>query len=144
MLKLTAETMTAAIARAKTVRPKVRVISADQRTYAVTGSKGDIYTVKFAVANGHKLAECNCPARGMCFHIAAAAQVNVMVQSMRRQAAPAPAAPVSERQSLIRDIRQSWPATWPPLATELMRRFRVNTLDYLAEDMLRGVLAAIA
>jgi predicted nucleic acid-binding Zn finger protein len=30
------------------------------------------------------------------------------------------------------------------IADELLRRFRVNTLDYLAEDMLRGVLAVCA
>jgi len=41
MLKLETKTMTAAIAKAKTVGPKVRVISADARTYAVYGSRGD-------------------------------------------------------------------------------------------------------
>ncbi|MGE0128058.1 MAG: hypothetical protein AB7U82_08260 [Blastocatellales bacterium] len=88
--------MTKAIERAKAIRPRVRVISADARTYSVTGSKGDVYTVKFAVANGLKLAECDCKAgqRGqMCFHVAAAASINIAVQS-QRQAAPAPAAPL--------------------------------------------------
>jgi len=46
----------------KAVRPRVRVISASERTYSVTGSKGDVYTVRFAVAGGHKLGECDCKA----------------------------------------------------------------------------------
>lgn len=92
MIKLEASKMTKAIERAKEVKPRVRVINADARTYAVTGRKGDVYTVKFAVANGHKLAECDCKAgqsNMLCFHVAAAAQVNVMVQSMRRPTTPA-------------------------------------------------------
>src|SRR5262245_62340252 len=97
MIKLETNKMQKAIERAKAVRPRVTVISADERTYSVTGSKGDAYTVRFAVVNGLKLAECDCKAGQvgmMCFHVAAAAQVNVMCQSMRRQAASAPALPV--------------------------------------------------
>jgi uncharacterized Zn finger protein len=85
MIRLEISKMTKAIERAKTVRPRVRVINADERTYAVTGSRGDVYTVRFAVANGHKLASCDCPAKGICYHVAAAASVNIAVQSMRRQ-----------------------------------------------------------
>lgn len=87
MLKLEISKMTKAIERAKTLRPRVRVINADERTYAVTGSKGNVYTVRFAVTNGHKLASCDCPAKGICYHIAATASVNIAVQSMRRQVA---------------------------------------------------------
>jgi len=85
MLKLERDKMANAIRRAKDVHPKVRVINADARTYAVTGSKGNSYTVKFVVVNGDKLAECDCPARGLCFHIASAAVVNIAVQSQRQQ-----------------------------------------------------------
>src|SRR5262245_1799546 len=84
MLKLEPKTMRNAIQRAKTVHPKVRVLDADARTYAVSGSKGGAYTVRFQVVNGHKLAECDCMARTMCFHIAAAACVNIAVQSQRQ------------------------------------------------------------
>jgi hypothetical protein len=97
MIKLEINKMAKAIERAKTVRPRVKVINADARIFAVTGSKGDVYTVRFAVANGHKLAECDCKAGQtgmMCFHVAAAASVNIAVQSMRRQATAAPAVPV--------------------------------------------------
>jgi hypothetical protein len=92
MIKLEAKTMTKAIERAKAIHPKVRVISASDRVYAVTGSKGNTYTVRFVVVNGLKLGSCDCPAgqRGqMCYHVASASQVNVMVQSMR-QGASAP------------------------------------------------------
>jgi hypothetical protein len=94
MIELQASKMTKAIERARAIRPRVTVISAAERAYSVTGSKGDVYTVKFAVADGQKLAECTCKAgqRGqICYHLAAAAQVNVMIQSMRKQGASAPA-----------------------------------------------------
>lgn len=84
MIKLETKSMSKAIERAKAVHPKVRVISAADRVYAVTGRAGNNYTVRFAVAGGHKLGSCDCPARGMCYHIAAAASVNIAVQSMRQ------------------------------------------------------------
>lgn len=89
MIELEAKSMTSAIARAKTVRPKVRVINADNRTYVVYGSRGDAYIVRFAVENGHKLGECDCPAgrRGkLCYHIPCAASLNIAIQSMRKAA----------------------------------------------------------
>ncbi len=84
MLKLTTQSMARAIERAKAVHPKVKVISAADRTYSVSGSKGAEYTVRFVVANGHKLAECDCPAgrrEQMCYHVASAAALNVGVRS---------------------------------------------------------------
>jgi len=134
--------MTKAIERAKAARPRVRVINADERTYSVTGSKGDAYTVRFALANGHKLAECDCPARGMCYHIAAAASVNIAVHSMRK-AAEKPAAPT--RESLIRSIKANWSAKFPTvnLADELMARFKRNTLEALSIDFLQAIHAIL-
>ena len=108
MIKLEPAKMTKAIERAKTIRPRVRVISADKRVYSVTGSKGDAYTVRFAVVNGHKLGECDCAAgrRGrMCFHLPAAASLNIAVQSMRRQGASAPAAPLAPR--IVRRVERA-------------------------------------
>jgi len=153
MIKLESNKMQKAIERAKAVRPRVTVISADERTYSVSGSKGNAYTVKFVVVNGLKLAECNCAAgqqEMMCYHIACASQVNIMVQSMRRQAASAPALPVlppksaDERGGLIADITRIWPKTWPPLYTELLARFGKSNLEMLDIDMLRRVRLAIA
>jgi len=145
--------MQKAIERARTIRPRVRVISAAERTYSVRGSSGSAYTVKFVVVNGLKLAECDCKAGQagqLCYHVAGAAQVNVMCQSMRRQAAPAPALPVlapksaDERQTLIDSIQSAWPKTWPPLYTELLARFGKSNLEMLDDDMLRRVRLAIA
>lgn len=86
MIKLETSKMIKAIERAKAVRPRVTVISADARVYSVTGSKGDAYTVRFAVANGLKLAECDCKAGKsdqMCFHVAAAARVQAYPRRSR-------------------------------------------------------------
>lgn len=88
----------------------------------------------------------------MCYHVAASAQVNVMVQSMRRQGASVPAAPVlparsaDERAGLFADIKNTWSRRFPgeSLADNLMARFRVNTPAMLNVDFLRRVLAAIA
>lgn len=85
MLRLEADKMQGAIQRAKSEHLKVRIISVDERKYAVESGK-NTYTVRFVVVNGLKLAECDCPARVVCKHISAAAQANVMAQSMRQQA----------------------------------------------------------
>lgn len=88
MLKLTNESMAKAIESARSIRARVRVIDAANRTYGVTGSNGAEYTVQFMVKNGQKFGCCNCPASGfnrVCRHLAQAAQVNVMVQDMRRR-----------------------------------------------------------
>jgi len=147
MIKLEPNKMQKAIERAKAVRPRVTVINADDRIYSVTGSRGGAYTVKFVVANGLKLAECDCAAgrqEMMCFHVASAAQVNVMVQSMRK--ASAVLAPADERAELIADIKATWSRRFPgeSLADNLMARFKVNALSFLNTDFLRRVLAAIA
>ncbi len=83
MIRLDSAKMKNAIARAKTVRP--RVTRTGDRSYTVTSSdRTRHYTVNFAVTNGHKLAECDCKAgqAGMiCLHVAAAAAVNIAVHS---------------------------------------------------------------
>jgi hypothetical protein len=83
------DAMTRAIARAKQIRSKVKPVDVAARVYTVTGSKGDTYTVRFAVSGKAKFASCNCKAgqQGMlCRHVAAAFQANVICQSMRRAA----------------------------------------------------------
>ena len=85
MIRLEREKMQKAISRAKVIHPKVRMIG--ERTYAVTGSTGSNYTVRFAVVDGMKLAECNCKAGSegqVCFHLAAAASANIIIQALRR------------------------------------------------------------
>jgi hypothetical protein len=52
----------------------------------------------------------------------------------------------SSRANLIAEIENIWPRFAPgvPLATELMARFRVNSLSFLDDDMLRRVRLTIA
>ena len=88
------EAMMKAAERAKQHHPKVSIISAAQRVYTVKGSQGDAYVVRFEVINGRKLASCDCRAgeRGsLCYHVAAAAAVNIGIQAMRAKAAQQPA-----------------------------------------------------
>ncbi len=83
MLKLELDKMQKAIERAKKEHLKVRIIDAGNREYAV-----GVYTVRFAVANGIRLGECNCrgaQAGYYCKHLVSAAQANVMVQCVREQ-----------------------------------------------------------
>jgi uncharacterized Zn finger protein len=90
MHKLTTENMAKAIERAKAERLKVKVVSVSQRRYSVTNSSGVTYNVRFAVANGHRLGACDCAARTVCKHLAAAAAVNVALHSdYSRESAPA-------------------------------------------------------
>jgi len=85
--------------------------------------------------NGH--CECEASRRGHaeCYHLAAVRLVELLET-----------APAVSRASLIADIKSTWSRRFPglSLADELLRRFRVNTLDFLADDMLRGVLAVCA
>jgi hypothetical protein len=50
------------------------------------------------------------------------------------------------RAGVIAEIERAWPAFAPgvPLYTELLARFGVSNLKYLADDMLRAVRLAIA
>lgn len=98
MIKLTNETLKNAIARARTLRPLVKVLSVAHRLYAVESKThaGTVYHVRFDVQKGEKLAECRnsngqpCPANKhglVCYHVSAAAAVNIACQSMRRTVA---------------------------------------------------------
>lgn len=89
MIKLTKENTQNAIAKAKQLRPKVLFIQ--ERVFEVkSANNGNSYTVRFDVQNGEKFGQCECRAseRGIvCYHIAAAAQVNIIRQSVKRQTA---------------------------------------------------------
>lgn len=90
MIKLTTENTQNAIARAKQLRPKVIFIQ--DRVFEVkSANNGNSYTVRFEIQNGEKFGDCECPAgqngRYACYHIAAAAQVNIIRQSVKRQSA---------------------------------------------------------
>jgi len=97
----------------------------------VTSSNGSY------MANG----SCQCKAfrRGHkeCRHRAAARLIELY------ETADLAVSPADERADIIADIKARWPRDLN-LADELMARFRVNSLNFLADDMLAGVLAAIA
>jgi hypothetical protein len=102
------------------------------QNYALVTSPRGSYRVNGAC-------ECEAARRGHreCRH-RAAVRITELLE--------AETAPVVSRPALIADIRAAWSRNFPglSLADELLRRFKVNTLDYLAEDMLRGVLAVCA
>lgn len=75
MIQLTPETLKNAIAKAKTTKPKVRVL--EFRTYFVTNGDGVTYTVKFAKIGGKPFGECDCKATKICYHIAAAIDIHL-------------------------------------------------------------------
>jgi hypothetical protein len=87
VILLTKENTAKAIERCKQLKPKVNFIT--DRVFSVkSANNGNSYTVRFDVQNGKKLAQCECKAseRGLvCYHIAGAAQVNIIRQSMKRQ-----------------------------------------------------------
>jgi len=84
-----------------------------------------------------------CEARGgICKHRACLRLMQRYTE--RLHAAPALAKSADERADLIADINRAWPTTWPPLAVELMARFRKNRLEMLDTDILRRVRLAIS
>jgi hypothetical protein len=95
-------------------------------------------------ANGH----CNCEAarRGhtQCYHRAAARLMDLYETEVAALATFTADVAATPRQHLLIEIVNVWPKTWPPLAVELMARFRVNQLEMLDDDMLRRVRLAIA
>ncbi len=89
MIKLTTENTQRAIERCKQLKPKVRFIK--DRLYVIySANKSNVYPVRFDVKDGAKFGECECKAseRGLiCYHIVAAATVNIYRQGLKRQTA---------------------------------------------------------
>lgn len=79
MLHLNPDQFANAIKRARQVHPKVTWLGG--RRYSVTSSDRTCeYTVTFSVVNGQRFGACSCYAGQKhlpCFHIAAAAAVNI-------------------------------------------------------------------
>jgi hypothetical protein len=97
-------------------------------------------------ANGH----CNCEAarRGhtQCYHRAAARLMDIYENEVAMAATFTADVAASSRENLIAEIENIWPrfAHGLPLAVELMARFKVNSLNFLDDDMLRRVRQAVA
>lgn len=87
MVEINRNNMTNAIARAKQIHPFVMVLG--ERQFAVESKTTlETYQIRFFVNGKRKLAACTCPAgkKGMvCYHVAAAAAVNIGLQRLKRQ-----------------------------------------------------------
>jgi len=75
------EQISQAVENAKQLHPKVRMVEFGE--YAVTGSKGNTYTVLCYRVGDEKIVDCNCPARVPCKHAAAAISLHVAVARQR-------------------------------------------------------------
>jgi hypothetical protein len=85
MLEITNQSIEKANAKARIEKPKVRVLQF--RTYAVTNKNGVTYTVKFYKVSGRKLAECDCVATKVCYHISASLPIHLVLASQTIQTA---------------------------------------------------------
>ena len=77
MLELTKDNLQNAINKAKATKPRVRIL--EFRRYAVTNGDGKTYTVTFSKINGKKFAECGCISNRICYHIAAASGIHLVL-----------------------------------------------------------------
>jgi len=104
------KSMMRAIDRARQLRP--RVTFAGERRFNVRSARHPetTYLVVFAVdAGGRKFGACTCPAGHsgqVCYHLAAAAAVNIGIQGMRRRALPTTPG-ICEREMIAFLARQS-------------------------------------
>jgi hypothetical protein len=89
MIELTRENTTRAVERCRRLKPKVRFVQ--DRVFTVqSANNANVYTVRFDVRNGKKLAQCECAAaeKGLiCYHVAGAAAANIYRQSLKRREA---------------------------------------------------------
>lgn len=89
MIRLTITNTARAIERCKELKPKVKFLK--DRVYVVySANNSNVYHVKFDVKNGEKFGACECAAseKGLiCYHLAAAATVNIYRQSLKRRQA---------------------------------------------------------
>jgi hypothetical protein len=72
-----------AIENAKALHPKVKMVEFGK--YEVTGSKGNIYTVRCSRQNGQKVVDCSCQTRDLtaCKHGMAAVSLHIAVARQR-------------------------------------------------------------
>ncbi len=89
MIRLTTENTVKAIKRCKELKPKVKFLK--DRMYVVySANNSNVYHVKFDVRNGEKFGSCECAAaeKGYCcYHLIAAATVNIYRQGLKRRQA---------------------------------------------------------
>ena len=89
MIRLTKDNTANAIERCKQLKPKVKFLK-DRLFVVYSANNSNVYHVSFEVKNGEKFGVCECKAseRGLvCYHLLAAATVNIYRQSLKRQTA---------------------------------------------------------
>jgi hypothetical protein len=78
MIEINTQNLDKAIAKARQTKPLIKVIQF--RRYSVTNKiTGATYTVKFSKIGGKKLAECDCAATKVCYHIGAAIGIHIVL-----------------------------------------------------------------
>jgi hypothetical protein len=78
MIEITSANIEKAINKARQTKPFVKVI--EFRLYSVTNkTTGATYEVKFSKLGNKKLAECNCKATVICYHIGAAIGAHIVL-----------------------------------------------------------------
>ncbi len=89
MIRLTTENTVKAIKRCKELKPKVKFLK-DRMFVVYSANNSNVYHVEFDVKNGEKFGSCECAAseKGLiCYHLAAAATVNIYRQGLKRRQA---------------------------------------------------------
>jgi hypothetical protein len=87
MIEITSANIKKAIGKARIAKPFVKVI--EFRLYSVTNkTTGATYEVKFSKLGNKKLAECNCKATVICYHIGASIGAHIVLAE-QMHAAPA-------------------------------------------------------
>ncbi len=84
MFALETTEISRAIANAKALHPKVKMVSFGE--YQVTGSRGNAYTVRCYRDRGYKVVDCSCPTRDgiACKHGMAAVSLHIALAAQRR------------------------------------------------------------
>jgi hypothetical protein len=78
MIEITSASIKKAINKARQTKPFVKVI--EFRRYQVTNKiTGASYEVKFSKLGNKKLAECNCKATVICYHIGASIGAHIVL-----------------------------------------------------------------
>lgn len=92
MLRLSPDNLEKPIAKALRLRPRARML--DQHTWTITGSRGDLYRVRFALLGDVPVASCECQGAKLgwvCYHVGAAVLGNHLLCLLRQMKVSIPA-----------------------------------------------------
>jgi len=104
---------------------------------------GIMVTTENGTYHANGICQCRAFDNGQACKHRAAARLVALYRERDKSDKPIETA-ATNRADVIAEITNMWPKTWPPLAIELVARFRVNQLEMLADDMLAAVRLAIS